>query len=64
MITFHFMEESNNSKTPIHVAILEEFEMQYKIHRIVPVAENNRVLHYLFLQFIMYKTTNVTCFSH
>lgn len=66
MITFHFMEDLNNSKTQIHVAmsIWEEFEMQWKIHRIVPVTENNRVLQYLFRQFTVYKTTDVTCFSH
>lgn len=66
MIIFLFMEDSNNSKTQIHVAmsIWEEFEMQRKIHRIVPVTENNGELQYLFRQFTMYKTTNATCFSH
>lgn len=66
MIIFHFMEDSNNSKTQIHVSmsIWEEFEMQRKIHRIVPVTENNRELQSLFRQFTVYKTTNATCFSH
>lgn len=44
------MEDSNNSKTQIHVSmsIWEEFEMERKIHRIIPVTENNGELQSLF----------------